>query len=115
MDKFAQLCAWSLVLSGVVFCITTAKVGAPVRFVFDLLSDLLLKLTGKDSVAEVPRYFVRCPGCVGWWVGLGWSLGALGWRGPATTLMAVSGWPGILGDAFGACAVCWTLITTVNR
>lgn len=115
MDKFADLCAWSLVLAGVVFCITTAKVGAPIRWVFDLAGDRLLKAGRSEDAAEVPRHFVRCPGCVGWWVGLGWSLTRLGWRGPASELMSVSGWPGILGDAFGACAVCWALITTVNR
>lgn len=87
-----MLPSWILVVYGVTLVFTGSKIAAPLRRLFTRL---------------IPKscYFVQCPMCVGFWVGLG-----LGLLEPRIGPLAALGWPRWgqgLGEAFAASATCW--------
>lgn len=89
-----MLISWVLVVYGVTLVLTGAKISAPLR-------RLITKHVPKSC------YFVQCPMCVGWWVGLGLAL-----LEPRMGPLAALGWPRWaqgLGEAFAASAASWAL------
>lgn len=81
-----------LLTYGVTLVITGSRIAAPLR-------RLVTRIIPKSC------YFVQCPLCVGWWVGLGLAL-----LTPRLGPLSGLGWPiwvQGLGEAFCASALCW--------
>lgn len=87
-----MLLAWCLVTYGVTLVLTGSKIVEPLRRRF-------------ASIFPSSSYFVHCPMCVGWWVGLGLGL-LLPRLGPLASLQ-LPRWEQAFGEAFAASAACW--------
>ena len=83
---------WALVTYGVADAVAKARIGAPLRRRFPLPTN------GKEVTFA---HLLRCPKCVGAWVGFGltfWpGIGpGMGWHGaPLLNLFAAAGWCGM--------------------
>jgi hypothetical protein len=103
-----KIVAWMLLCLGITVAVTVSRAGAPVRAAFDWLGFR----TGQ--IGETLTFFIRCPACVGWWVGLLFAALVPSWRGPLGVL-PMHPLCQMLGDAFASSAVCWMVMSVVQK
>ena len=89
-----MLSIWLLLVYGITLILTGSRITEPVR-----------RFVSKKIPGSC--YFVQCPMCVGWWIGLGLAL-----LEPRIGPLTMFGWPRwgqALGEACMASAACWVV------
>lgn len=92
----SDLLMWFLACFGATLAVTVFTIGAPIRWLADKITPP--RYHEGQATPQWIGYFVRCPACVGFWIGVGF-----GWAWWSPTIRALYG----LVDGLASGAVCW--------
>jgi len=94
-----RLLVFILAVYGLAAAITTLRIG-------EVLRDWLASKLWPKRLADEAGYFLHCPACVGFWIGMAFSYWLYG--GPVS-LITGGLLPEVILDGLVACAGCWII------